>query len=134
MQIQSYIKYNRISPIKLRTLLSDIRKLTPQEATDKLFLMQDRSAKMLHRAIKSAITSANSANYEGSSLVFKEIIVEAGPSFKRFRAGSRGMASPYKRPTSHIKIILTGEKVTEEKVVNKPEKKEVKVKSIKPNK
>jgi len=35
--------------------------------------------------------------------------VEQGPAFKRFRPAARGSAHPYKKATSHIRIILSDE-------------------------
>jgi large subunit ribosomal protein L22 len=56
-------------------------------------------------------------------LIFKEIQINEGPSFKRWRAGSRGRIKPYKRRTSHIRVVL------EAKESNK--KKEAKEKVVK---
>lgn len=108
MKIQSYIKYNRVSPKKLRFLAKDIKALPPQTALDRLYLMPERSAKVIYLAIKSAVASAKDRSISPEGLVFKELRIEQGPVYKRSRAGSRGMGKPYRRPTSHIKVILEG--------------------------
>jgi len=40
-------------------------------------------------------------------LLVKEAVVGEGPTFKRFRARARGSASPLRKRTSHIRIVLS---------------------------
>jgi large subunit ribosomal protein L22 len=42
-------------------------------------------------------------------LLVKEAVVGEGPTFKRFRARARGSASPLRKRTSHIRIVLADE-------------------------
>ncbi|MDA1204511.1 MAG: hypothetical protein O3A75_09480, partial [Verrucomicrobia bacterium] len=45
------------------------------------------------------------------------------PTFKRFRPAARGSAHPYKKATSHIRIILTDEIVIETRETRRAAKK-----------
>jgi len=60
--------------------------------------------------LKSAIANAeNNAELKVDTLLVKEAVVGEGPTFKRFRARARGSASPLRKRTSHIRIVLSDE-------------------------
>ena len=107
MEVKAYIKNLKISPKKLRFLVDEIKKNLPVEAMNKLYYSPKRSAKILWKAIKSAVDNAQK-NYgiKEDQLKFKLFIIEEGPRLKRFRPGGRGTIKPYRRRTSHIKIVL----------------------------
>lgn len=110
MEVQAYIKYVHISPKKLRFIITDIKKKTPRQALDHLFTSQKRSSKVLYKAVKSAVDNARQVfKTDDSALRFKTFLVEEGPSLKRMRPGSKGMANMYQRRTSHIKVVLIKE-------------------------
>lgn len=123
MQIKSNIKYNRSSAKKLRFMTSAIKAMKPQDAQDRLFVMQTRGAKHLYKAIKSAITAAKLSQLDMTTLIFKELIIEEGPSLKRFSAGSRGMAKPFVRQTAHIRVILEGSEIINKEIKSQVKKK-----------
>lgn len=107
MEIKAYIKYNKVTPKKLRFLLDDVKKRTPEDALNYLFYNPRRSGKALYKGIKSAVDNAKSAfKIDVNLLKFKTLIVEMGPSLKRYNAGSKGSAKPFVRKMSHIKIVL----------------------------
>lgn len=111
MEVKAYIKNLDISPKKLRFVAEEVRKLSPQEAMEKLFYSPKRAAKILRKAIKSAVDNAvNTFKLKPDLLKFKLLAIEQGSSLKRYRPGGRGTIKPYKRRRSHIKIILTDEK------------------------
>jgi large subunit ribosomal protein L22 len=61
------------------------------------------------------------------TLQIVEISVTPGPRYKRFRPVSRGMAHPYQNKTSHIRVVVDGEKREIKKAaVKSTEKKESK--------
>jgi large subunit ribosomal protein L22 len=107
MEIKAYIKYNKVTPKKLRFLLDDVKKRTPVDALNFLFYNPRRSGKALYKGIKSAVDNAKSTfKIDENLLKFKTLIVEMGPSLKRYNAGSKGSAKPFTRKMSHIKIVL----------------------------
>jgi large subunit ribosomal protein L22 len=107
MEIKAYIKYNKVTPKKLRFLIDDVKKKTPVSALNYLFYSPRKSAKLLYKAIKSAVDNAKSTfKIDENLLKFKTLIVEMGPSLRRHRAGSKGSAKPFTRKMSHIKIVL----------------------------
>lgn len=119
MEAKTYIKNLKISPKKLRFLLPEIKKLKPVEAMDYLLYTQKRSAKVLAKVIKSAVSNAkNVLQADEKSLAFKLFTVEQGQRLKRFRAGGRGTVKPILRRFSHVKIILEAEEPKTEKIRN----------------
>lgn len=112
-EFQVYIKNVKISPKKLRFLLKEMKKQSPVQAVHTLMYTQKKGAVFLRKAISSALSNAkNTMNIDAGLLQFKSVAVEEGLRLKRFRAGSKGMAKPYKHEYSHIKMVLTtGEKI-----------------------
>lgn len=94
------------SPRKLREVAAMIKKLKPMEAVERLPFVGKVAAEPLSKVIKSAIANAKQKNVSPEDLVFAEIQIGEGPRLKRFRAGSRGRAKPYKRRISHIRVVL----------------------------
>ena len=120
---QVYIKNVKISPKKLRFLVGDVRKQTPVQAVHTLMYTQKKGAVFLRKAISSALSNAkNTMNIDAGLLQFKSVAIEEGLRLKRFRAGSKGMAKPFRHEYSHIKMVLT----TGDKVVKQIEKVEMK--------
>ena len=60
----------------------------------------------LLKTLKSAIANALGKQIAQESLFIKSIDVVEGTAFKRFHASTRGRAHPYKKKSSHIKVIL----------------------------
>jgi len=105
-----------ISPKKLRFLLPPLRKISPVGALDYLFYMPKKGAKILRKAIKSAIDAVKSSlKIEENKLKFKTLAVDEGRKLKRFRPGGRGTVKPIVRRFSHLTIFLTDEEKNEKK-------------------
>ena len=110
MQIQAYTKYARMSPKKVREVAREIQGLNAAKALELLQFIPRKSARLLHKTLKSAIANAeNNNNITSDALTVEKAVIEEGPAFRRFRPASRGMAHPYKKRTSHIRIVLTDE-------------------------
>lgn len=116
MKVQALTKYVRISPIKLRYIAREIVGLQATYALQALELVPRKSARLLHKTIKSAVANAeNNFNIPASNLILTEAVIGDGPVLKRFRPAARGSAHPIRKRTSHIKIVLTsGHKVAKD--------------------
>ena len=111
MEVISYTKNSRMSPVKVREVARVIQGKNAVETAERLKFYPRKSAALILKTLQSAIANAeNNHNLNSDDLVIKSAIVEQGISFRRFRPASRGSAHPYKKRTSHIKIILTDEK------------------------
>lgn len=107
-KVQALTKYARMSPKKVQDVARVIVGKPAEEALDLLKLIPRKSAKLLHKTLRSAVANAeNNHDMSSESLVVERALVEQGPAFARFRPTARGSAHRYKKHTSHIRIILT---------------------------
>jgi large subunit ribosomal protein L22 len=112
MQVTSTYRYARISAFKAREVTREIQGQSAASALDVLAFSPKKAAGLVRKTLKSAIANAeNNAQLRVDDLVVKEAVVGEGPTFKRFSARARGSASPIRKRTSHIRIVLTDEKV-----------------------
>jgi large subunit ribosomal protein L22 len=112
MQVTSTYRYARISAFKAREVTREIQGHSASEALDLLTFSSKKAAALVKKTLKSAIANAeNNAELKVDTLLVKEAVVGEGPTFKRFRARARGSASPLRKRTSHIRIVLSDELV-----------------------
>lgn len=106
MIIKSEQKYVRTSPQKLRLIARAISKIKdPEKAIGILAFLDKRAAKPLAKTLKTAIANAKNRSAVGE-LSVREIQIGEGPTMKRWRPASRGMAHKILKRTSHIRVIL----------------------------
>ena len=97
----------RISSRKVRLVADVIRHKSVAQALNALTLIKKRGAAPLYKTLKSAIANAiNNAKLKEDSLVIKSIDIDAGPFLKRYHPSTRGRVHPYKKRSSHIRIVL----------------------------
>ena len=118
-------KFLKSTPRKLRGVVALIKDMTPSEAIIALPMVRKRAAGTLLKTIKTAVANAQKNGAEGKEILFKEIQVNEGPRMKRWRAGAKGRAKPYKKRMSHLRIVLEtkDEKPVKKKMVKKGKKK-----------
>jgi large subunit ribosomal protein L22 len=120
MEVKTTQKFVRTSPRKLREVASLVRKMTPEEAMETLPHIRKKAASPLLKALKTVVANAKEKGAGLGDLVLKEIQINEGPRYKRWRAGARGTAKPYQKRTSHIRIVLkTKEKTKTKKTAEK---------------
>lgn len=118
MKVTAKLNYLHISPRKVRTVVDVLRHLTVNEALARLNFMPKRAATPLLKLMRSAIANAEHNFYlDKDSLKIDIFKVDGGPVFKRSRPGSRGRVSPIKKRTSHITLILEGNRHKKEGLV-----------------
>ncbi len=107
MEVTSLSRFTRISPMKAREVARSIQGRPANEALELLAFIPRKSARLLRKTLQSAIANAEN-NHELSSddLVIKSAVVEQGPAFRRFKPVARGSAHPYRKRTSHLRIVL----------------------------
>lgn len=99
----------KITPRKVRLVADVIRNMDVKSALEKLKFVEKHAAGILIKTIKSAIANAvNTKKISEDSLKIKNLNITEGQFLKRFRAGSRGRTSPFKKRTSHITVLLEG--------------------------
>jgi large subunit ribosomal protein L22 len=108
MQVTSTYRYARISAFKAREVTRAIQGRSASDALDLLAFSPKKAALLVKKTLKSAIANAeNNNSLKVDTLLVKEAVVGEGPTYKRFRARARGSASPLRKRTSHIRIILS---------------------------
>ncbi|MCD6500528.1 50S ribosomal protein L22 [bacterium] len=111
MEVKAKLNYLRIAPRKMRLLADLIRGKRVVQARTILDFTLKRGCRPLKKLLESAIANAkNNFQLEEKDLWISEIRVDEGPKLKRWRARARGRAAEIQKKTSHITLVLFGEK------------------------
>ena len=123
MEVIAKSKYIRISPKKLNLVAAAVTHLPVSEAKMILANLDKKGARPLLLTLKQGEANAvKNFGLSSETLIIKSIEIGKGPTYKRGRPVSRGQWHPILKRTSHIKMVLTGEKAKENKE-NKENKK-----------
>lgn len=130
MAVKAVAKGVRISPRKVSVVADLVRGRSVEDALVILDHTPRRSALAVKKVVMSAKANADhNHGFKPDSLQITEISVTAGPRLKRFRPVSRGRAHPFQKRTSHIRVLVDGDK---REVKKAPAKKATTVKTDKP--
>ena len=107
MQFSAEHRYAKISARKARPVVDLIRGKHVNDAMHILRQTNKRAAYMVDKLLRSAISNADqSLEADMENLRVEDIRVDEGPTRKRYRPRARGRATPERRRTSHISIVL----------------------------
>ena len=107
MEVKAVAKYVRISPSKVRKVASVMKGKRVEDALNVLGFMPQRSANVLGKVIRSAVANADEKpDIDVDNLSISNIVVNQGPSLKRFRPRAMGRATRILKRTSHITVVL----------------------------
>lgn len=112
MDITAITRSAQVSPRKVRIVADVVRKQGIDQALSTLSILKKRGSAPLEKTLKSALANAINRNFSKDNLFIKRIDVSDGPAYKRFHFSTRGRTHPYKKRTSHIRVVL-GEKKNE---------------------
>ena len=98
----------RISPRKVRIVVDTVRGKSVSQALSILGFTRKKAALPVQKLLKSAVANAveNGGINDVETLVIDRIMVDEGPTLKRYMPRARGRATPIRKRTSHIRIIL----------------------------
>lgn len=137
MLFKAKLRHLRISPRKVRLVTDLIKGLPVKQAQLQLKFLTKRAVDPILKLLNSAIANAESTG-KGSkdNLVINNILVDPGPTLKRWRARAMGRAASIKKRTSHITLILEQKGITVpiEPEKKKEEKQKEEKQEIKPDK
>ncbi|HET9493239.1 MAG TPA: 50S ribosomal protein L22 [Chloroflexia bacterium] len=107
MEVKASAKHIRRSPRKIRLVMDAVRGKRVEEAVAILKFLPHGAASEVLNVVKSAAANAEN-NYQMApeDLYIKAIFADDGPTIKRFRSRSRGMAAPILKRTSHITVVV----------------------------
>lgn len=113
-----------MAPRKVR-LLADLIKGQPvAEAIVQLEQNNREAARPILKLLQSAIANArHNHELKEEGLMVKNITVDGGPILYRSMPRAMGRATPIRKRTSHIILVLEGEATVDKKAVKKEDKK-----------
>jgi large subunit ribosomal protein L22 len=106
-EVKAIARYIRMSPLKVRRVLDQIRGRSYREALIILEFMPYRACDPILKVLRSAV--ANAENNEGldpATLVVSRAFADGGPTLKRFRPRAQGRAYQIRKPTCHITVAV----------------------------
>jgi large subunit ribosomal protein L22 len=113
MQARAIAKYVRVSGRKVARYGREVARLPYREAYAALNVTPARGARELGRVLQSAYANlmARSKNIDESTVSVDEIIVNQGPTLKRWRPRARGRADRILKRTCHISVTVSGREI-----------------------
>jgi len=135
MEAKAQLRNLRISPRKVRLVVDLVRGLSVQEAVLQLQFSKKHAAIPIRKLIESCTANAaHNHNITKDSLKVKTIFVDEGKTLYRWMPRAFGRATPLRKRTCHITVMLEGDVVIavdkkakekkEEPVVETPKEKE----------
>jgi large subunit ribosomal protein L22 len=102
----------RQSPYKMRLVIDEIRGKSVNDALAYLAFSKKHAAVQIEKTLRSAVANAEQAarnagtSLDVDDLVIKLAIVNEGSPLKRFTPAAMGRATPIRKRTSHIEIVV----------------------------
>ena len=125
MEVKAQLNQLRMAPRKVRLVANLIKGLHVEDARVQLELMTKKSSDPMLKLLNSAVANAkNNHKLDESTLFVSKVLVNGGPTIKRWFPRAMGRAFPIKKRTCSIVLVLSeleGEKPKKNRKV-KPEK------------
>ncbi len=107
MEVRAVAKDTGISPRKVRLLVDLVRGKKVDEALTILRFAPTPIARVVAKVVKSAAANAeNDFQMSPMDLKIVNILADEARTMKRFRPRARGRASPIRKRSSHITVIV----------------------------
>jgi large subunit ribosomal protein L22 len=94
----------------MRAVVNVVRGKRVADALSALHFMPHKATRSIEITIQSAVYNLidkfRDERIDEGELVIREIRVDEGPRFKRFRPTSRGRAHPILKRTSHLTVVV----------------------------
>ena len=119
MEASAKLRYLRITPRKVRVVADLIRGKNVNQALAQLAFVEKRAAepvaKLLRSAVANAEQHAKDKALDVDTLRVKELMVDQGPSLRRYMPRAMGRAFKILKKTSHISLTISDEKPPKKK-------------------
>jgi len=107
MQTKASANFVKMSPKKVRLVADLIRGRDVSDALTRLKFNQREAALPLIKLLQSAISNAEENQHlKKDNLYIKQLLVDEGPIAYRWLPRAMGRATPLRKKTSHIKLLL----------------------------
>jgi large subunit ribosomal protein L22 len=115
LEAKAVEKYIRISPRKIKYVVDMIKSKPVEDAIDVLSLTPKRAAVVVKKAIQSAVANATENHkMKEEDLFISKILVNEGPTLKRFKPRARGRATRIRKRTAHLSVYVSDGKEKED--------------------
>ncbi|KPK65317.1 MAG: 50S ribosomal protein L22 [Gemmatimonas sp. SG8_38_2] len=112
MEAKAIARHIRQSPRKMRLVADLIRGQDVNDAYAILQFNTKKAARPIEKILRSAVANAMyKADEQGErldvdELYIKKAYVDEGPTLRRWRARAMGRASPIRKRTSHVTVVV----------------------------
>jgi large subunit ribosomal protein L22 len=107
MEARAVSRHLHIAPRKARGVVDLIRGKNIGEALMILDFLPRKGARLVAKTLKSVIANAESQQrVDVDRLYVRRITVDGGATLKRFMPRAHGRATPIRKRTSHITIVV----------------------------
>ncbi|MFA5308364.1 MAG: 50S ribosomal protein L22 [Dehalococcoidales bacterium] len=107
MEVKAIAKDTGMPASKMRPLVDMVRGKRVDEALNLLRYAPSPKARLIAKVVRSAVANAeNNFQMDPADLIVVKINVDVARSMRRFRARSRGRASPLHKNSSHVTVIV----------------------------
>jgi len=107
METKAILRTARISPQKARLVADQVRGLPAGRALELLKFSDKKAAHMIYKVLYSAVSNAeNNDGADADELRVASIMVDEGPTLKRFMARAKGRGTRILKRTSHITVVV----------------------------
>ena len=112
MESTATVRFARVSPRKARLVADLVRGKDVAEAIEMLSFTDKKTAPILKKLVESAVANAEQAakraneDLDIDQLYVKTVLVDQGPTLRRFRPRAQGRATKILKKTSHITVEL----------------------------
>ena len=108
MDTKAALKYQRIYAQKCRIVANSIRGLKVDKALEFLEFNNKKASQMILKVLESAIANAeNNNSLDIDELKVKNILIDEGPTGKRYMPRARGRVNQILKRSSHITVIVS---------------------------
>jgi len=111
MEARAILRYGRVSPRKARYVADMIRGMPVDKALSALKFSKRGAARMVEKLLRSAVANAEqTGSINVDDLYVRTIMVDEGPTWRRWRPRAHGRATRIRKRTSHIQLVLDNER------------------------
>jgi large subunit ribosomal protein L22 len=107
MEVKATSKYVRVPPSKARQVIQHIKGLDVEAARRVLEFSPKGVALQIRKTLDSAVANAeHNEDLDADDLVVTRVIVDEGPTLRRFQPRAMGRAYRIRKRTSHITVTV----------------------------
>ena len=112
MESKAILRFVRVSARKARLVADMVRGKDVSEAIEQLSFADKKTAPILRKLVESAVANAEqaakraNADLDIDQLYVKTVLVDQGPTLRRFRPRAQGRTTKILKKTAHITVEL----------------------------